>query len=61
MSCNGGPTRISGEPPSESWHQNVGNIGPKSNHMKKSDLAKRFFIARLEMERAKERERGAGA
>jgi hypothetical protein len=29
--------------------------------MKKSDLAKRFFIARLEMERAKERERGAGA
>jgi hypothetical protein len=29
VSWNGGPTRIYGEPPSESWHQNVGNVGPK--------------------------------
>jgi hypothetical protein len=29
VSWNGGPTRISGESPSESWHQNVGNVGPK--------------------------------
>jgi hypothetical protein len=29
VSWNGGPTRISGEPPSESRHQNVGNVGPK--------------------------------
>jgi hypothetical protein len=29
VSWNGGSTRTSGEPPSESWHQNVGNVGPK--------------------------------
>jgi hypothetical protein len=44
VSCNGGPTRINGEPPSESWHQNVGNLGPKSDHEERSDLAKRFFF-----------------
>jgi hypothetical protein len=53
VSWNGGPTRISGEPPSESWHQNVGNVGPKSDHVERSDLAKRFFIARWKRERAK--------
>jgi hypothetical protein len=31
----------------------VGNVGPKSDHMERSDLAKRFFIARWEKERAK--------
>jgi hypothetical protein len=43
----------------------VGNVGPKSDHMERSDLAKRFFIAGWERERAesqeRERERGAGA
>jgi hypothetical protein len=61
VSRNEGPTRISGEPPSESWHQVVGNVGSKSDHVERSDLAKRFFIAGWERERA-ERERGrAGA
>jgi hypothetical protein len=46
VSWNGGPIRISGEPPSKSWHQNVGNVVPKSDHVERSDLAKRFFIAR---------------
>jgi hypothetical protein len=32
---------------------NVGNIGPKSDHMERSDLAKRFFIARWERERVR--------
>jgi hypothetical protein len=37
----------------------VGNVGPKSDHVERSDLAKRFFIAGWERERAKrERERG---
>jgi hypothetical protein len=41
---------------------NVGNVGPKSDHVERSDLAKRVFIARWERERAKrKRERGAGA
>jgi hypothetical protein len=31
----------------------VGNVGPKSDHMERSDLAKRFFIAGWERERAK--------
>jgi hypothetical protein len=60
VSQNGGPTRIGGEPPSESWHQNVGKCRPQSDHMERSDLAKRFFIAGWERERAK-RERRAGA
>jgi hypothetical protein len=34
-------------------HQNVGNVGPKSDHVERSDLAKRFFIAGWERERAK--------
>jgi hypothetical protein len=35
---------------------------PQSDHVERSDLAKRFFIARWERERAKrERERRAGA
>jgi hypothetical protein len=38
---------------------------PQNDHMERSDLAKRFFIARWERERAerakRERERGAGA
>jgi hypothetical protein len=51
VSWNGGPTRISVEPPSESRHQNVGNVGPKSDHVERSDLAKRFFIAQWERER----------
>jgi hypothetical protein len=36
-------------------------VGPKSDHVEKSDLAKRFFIAGWEWERAKtekEREKG---
>jgi hypothetical protein len=49
-------------------HANVGNIGPKSDHVEKSDLDKRFFIAgwkrerakRAERERERERERGRG-
>jgi hypothetical protein len=32
---------------------NVGNVGPKSDHVERSDLAKRFFIAGWERERAK--------
>jgi hypothetical protein len=60
VSWNGGPTRISGEPPSESWNQNVGNVGSKSDHVERSDLAKRFFIAGWERERAK-REKQEGA
>jgi hypothetical protein len=39
-------------------------VGPKSDHVERSDLAKRFFIAGWERERAerakRERERGAG-
>jgi hypothetical protein len=35
----------------------VGNIGPKSDHVERSDLAKRFFIARWERERAKREKR----
>jgi hypothetical protein len=53
VSWNGGPIRISGEPPSMSWHQNVGNVGPKSDHVERSDLAKRLFNAGWERERAK--------
>jgi hypothetical protein len=38
---------------------------PQNDHMERSDLAKRFFIARWERERTervkRERERGAGA
>jgi hypothetical protein len=30
----------------------VGNVGPKSHHVERSDLAKRFFIAGWERERA---------
>jgi hypothetical protein len=57
-----GPTRIRGEPPSESQHQNVRNVGPKSDHVERSDPAKRFFIAGWERERERERarERGRG-
>jgi hypothetical protein len=33
--------------------QSVGNVGSKSDHVERSDLAKRFFIARWERERAK--------
>jgi hypothetical protein len=44
---------------------NVRRYRPQNDHMERSDLAKRFFIARWERERAesqeKERERGAGA
>jgi hypothetical protein len=44
---------------------NVGNVGPKSDHVERSDLAKRFFIAGWEKGRAerakRKRERGAGA
>jgi hypothetical protein len=44
---------------------NVGNVGPKSDHVERSDLTKRFFIAGWERERAerakRERERGAEA
>jgi hypothetical protein len=39
----------------------VGNVGPKSDHVERSDLAKRFFIAQWERERAeraKKREAG---
>jgi hypothetical protein len=44
--------------PIRAMHQNVGNVGPKSDHVERSDLAKRFFIAGWERERAKrERER----
>jgi hypothetical protein len=35
----------------------VGNIGLKSDHIERSDLAKRFFIAWWERETDKERER----
>jgi hypothetical protein len=44
---------------------NVRKCGPQSDHVERSDLAKRFFIAWWERERAerakKEREREAGA
>jgi hypothetical protein len=38
----------------------VGNVGPKNDHVERSDLAVRFFIAGWERERAKraKRERG---
>jgi hypothetical protein len=29
----------------------VGNVGPKSDHVERSDLAKKFFIAEWERER----------
>jgi hypothetical protein len=39
-------------------------VGPKNDHVERSDLAERFFIAGWERERAKrakrERERGRG-
>jgi hypothetical protein len=31
----------------------VGNVGPKSDHLERSDLAKRLSITRWERERAK--------
>jgi hypothetical protein len=38
------------------------NVGPKYDHAERSDLARRFFIARWERERAKRvRERKAGS
>jgi hypothetical protein len=44
---------------------NVRKYRPQNDHVERSDLAKRFFIARWERERAerakRERERGAGA
>jgi hypothetical protein len=43
--------------------EEFGSVGPKSDHVERSDLAKRFFIARWEMERAereREREKGRG-
>jgi hypothetical protein len=40
------------------------NVGPKSDHVEGSDLAKRFFIARWETERAerakREKQEGQG-
>jgi hypothetical protein len=39
----------------------VGNVGPKNDHVERSDLAKRFFIARWERERAKRAKQEAGA
>jgi hypothetical protein len=39
----------------------VGNVGPKSDHVERSDLAKRFFTAGWERERAKrEKQEGQG-
>jgi hypothetical protein len=38
----------------------VGNVGPKSDHVERSDLAKRFFIAGWERERTKSQEGEAG-
>jgi hypothetical protein len=39
----------------------VGNVGPKSDHMERSDLAKRFFIVGWERERAeREKQEGQG-
>jgi hypothetical protein len=42
----------------------VGNVGPKSDHMERSDLVKRFFIAGWERERAepakRQRQEGQG-
>jgi hypothetical protein len=59
VSWNGGPTRISGEPP------NVRKYRAQNDHVERSDLAKRFFIAGWERERAerakRERKRGTGA
>jgi hypothetical protein len=44
---------------------NVRKYRPQNDHVERSDLAKRFFIAGWERERAerakRERERGAGA
>jgi hypothetical protein len=42
---------------------NVRKYRPQNDHVERSDLAKRFFIARWEKERAEsqERARGAGA
>jgi hypothetical protein len=34
-----------------------GNIGPKSDYVERSDLAKRFFIAGCKRERAESQER----
>jgi hypothetical protein len=39
----------------------IGNVGPKTDHVERSDLAKRFFIAGWERERAKrEKQEGQG-
>jgi hypothetical protein len=41
---------------------NVRKYRPQNDHMERSDLAKKFFIAGWERERAeREKERGAGA
>jgi hypothetical protein len=54
VSQNRGPTRISGRPALSHGTK----CRPQSDHVEKSDLAKRFFIAGWERERAKrERER----
>jgi hypothetical protein len=43
------------------WVASVENVGPKSDHVERSDLAKRFFIAGWERESAKgERHEGQG-
>jgi hypothetical protein len=36
------------------------NVDPKSDHVERSELAKRFFIVRWERERAKRAKREAG-
>jgi hypothetical protein len=45
--------------------QKCWKCGPQNDHVERSDLTKRFFIARWEREKAKiakrERKRGAGA
>jgi hypothetical protein len=60
VSRNSDPTGLVGSP-HPVMAQNVGNVGPKSDHMERSDLTKRFFIARWERERAKrEKQEGQG-
>jgi hypothetical protein len=57
VSRNRGRTRISGEIHPSHGTKCKGIWAPKCDHVERSDLAKRFFIAEWERERAESQER----
>jgi hypothetical protein len=59
VSQNWVPTRISGETRPESWHQNVGNVGPKVTTWR-GVIWPRILYCRVGEGENRERERGGG-